>query len=116
MPSLGCSEQLGVLQQRQYCKQGNIEGNRKIFNICKIVFAKEVLFQILQEIAEEHDALIQEKSQSEEDIVKLENKLQELVETLEIEARKQHENFGTQYTDIPAECREVFFIREEGFK
>ncbi|VDI33765.1 golgin subfamily B member 1 [Mytilus galloprovincialis] len=68
---------------------------------------KGELEQHLEEIAEEHDALIQEKAQSEEDIVKLENKLQELVETLEIEARKQHGNFGNQYENIPAEFSQM---------
>ncbi|XP_063435460.1 uncharacterized protein LOC134716406 [Mytilus trossulus] len=68
---------------------------------------KGELEQHLEEIAEEHDALIQEKAQSEEDIVKLENKLQELVETLEIEARKQHGNFGNEYENIPAEFSQM---------
>ena len=40
-----------------------------------------------QEIAEEHDALIQEKNQVEEDLVKMESKLQEILQALEVEAR-----------------------------
>jgi uncharacterized protein (DUF3084 family) len=44
--------------------------------------------------------LIQEKAQSEEDIVKLESKLQELVETLGNEAQKQHDNFQHAYGAI----------------
>lgn len=60
-----------------------------------------------QEIAEEHDALIQEKTQSEEDLVKLENKVQEMVLKFETDSQRQHNNFQTHYGDIPPEFRKV---------
>ena len=54
--------------------------------------------------------MIQEKAQSEEDIVKLESKLQELVETLGNEAQKQHDNFQHTYGDIPPVYKPVFIV------
>ncbi|XP_061171974.1 uncharacterized protein LOC133181501 [Saccostrea echinata] len=68
---------------------------------------KGELEQHLEEIAEEHDALIQEKTQNEEDVVKLENKLQEIVQTFEVDAQRQHNNFQTHYSDIPPELRKM---------
>ncbi|XP_062572417.1 uncharacterized protein LOC134234369 [Saccostrea cucullata] len=68
---------------------------------------KGELEQHLEEIAEEHDALIQEKTQNEEDVVKLENKLQEIVQTFEVDAQRQHNNYQTHYTDIPPELRKM---------
>ena len=60
-----------------------------------------------QEIAEEHDALIQEKSQNEEDIVKLEGKLQELVQMLELETQRHHDDHQSLYGDTTPELRKV---------
>ncbi|XP_056021651.1 uncharacterized protein LOC125650483 [Ostrea edulis] len=68
---------------------------------------KGELEQHLEEIAEEHDALIQEKSQSEEDLVKLEKKLQEIVQMFEMDALRQQNNFQTHYSDIPPELRKM---------
>ncbi|XP_034323207.2 uncharacterized protein [Magallana gigas] len=68
---------------------------------------KGELEQHLEEIAEEHDALIQEKTQSEEDLVKLENKVQEMVLKFETDSQRQHNNFQTHYGDIPPEFRKM---------
>lgn len=68
---------------------------------------KGELEQHLEEIAEEHDALIQEKTQSEEDLVKLENKVQEMVNKFETDSQRQHNNFQTHYGDIPPEFRKM---------
>lgn len=68
---------------------------------------KGELEQHLEEIAEEHDALIQEKTQNEEDLVKLENKVQEMVQKFETDSQRQHNNFQTHYGDIPPEFRKM---------
>lgn len=68
---------------------------------------KGELEQHLEEIAEEHDALIQEKSQNEEDIVKLEGKLQELVQTLELETQRHHDDHQSLYSDTTPELRKM---------
>ncbi|XP_060068829.1 myosin-7-like [Ylistrum balloti] len=62
------------------------------------------LEQHLEEIAEEHDALSQERDQSEEDIVRLETNLKDIVHKFEMEARKNHENFASKYPQVPAEA------------
>lgn len=68
---------------------------------------KGELEQHLEEIAEEHDALIQEKTQNEEDLVKLENKVQGMVQKFETDSQRQHNNFQTHYGDIPPEFRKM---------
>ena len=60
-----------------------------------------------QELAEEHDALIQEKNQAEEDLIKLENKLQEILRKYEAEARRQHGDFEKQYGTLTPEASQV---------
>ena len=60
-----------------------------------------------KELAEEHDALIQEKNQAEEDLIKLENKLQEILRKYEAEARRQHGDFEKQYGTLTPEASQV---------
>lgn len=62
------------------------------------------LEQHLEEIAEEHDALSQERDQSEEDIVRLEANLKDVVHKFEMEARKTHDNFASKYPQVPPEA------------
>ncbi|XP_021365614.1 uncharacterized protein LOC110458296 isoform X2 [Mizuhopecten yessoensis] len=65
---------------------------------------KGELEQHLEEIAEEHDALSQERDESEEDIVKLETDLKDVVHKFEMETRKNHENLASKYPQVPAEA------------
>ncbi|KAK3608373.1 hypothetical protein CHS0354_030835 [Potamilus streckersoni] len=75
--------------------------------ILQLTAEKHELEQHLEQIAEENDSLIQERGQTEEDLVKLEKKLQEILEKFEQEARKQHGNFETRYVNIPADSRKL---------
>ena len=82
----------------------------KVFNKLKIQLCPNYSIHVythFQELAEEHDALIQAKSQAEEDLIKLENKLQEILQKYESQARKQHGNFETQYSVLTPESRQV---------
>ena len=68
-----------------------------------------------KELAEEHDALIQEKSQAEEDLIKLENKLQEILRKYEAEARRQHGDFEKQYGTLTPEASQVMIGSTQSF-
>ena len=75
------------------------------------ILAEDLMILIIncnfQEIAEEHDALMQEKGQNEEDIVKLESRLQEVIERFEADANNKYEDFSAKYNNLPPEAEEV---------
>ncbi|KAL3865765.1 hypothetical protein ACJMK2_043120, partial [Sinanodonta woodiana] len=75
--------------------------------ILQLTAEKHELEKLLERTAEENDSLVQEWGQAEEDLVKLEKKLQEILEKFEQEARKQHGNFETRYLNIPSDYRKL---------
>ncbi|KAK3098699.1 hypothetical protein FSP39_022200 [Pinctada imbricata] len=72
---------------------------------------KGELEQHLEEIAEEHDAVIQEKNQVEDDLVRLESKLQEILQTLEIESQPLLHG-SSDPTQIASELESLKLINE----
>ncbi|XP_046583805.1 LOW QUALITY PROTEIN: putative leucine-rich repeat-containing protein DDB_G0290503 [Haliotis rubra] len=66
---------------------------------CQVSAEKLQLHQQLKAVSEERNSLLEEKGQAEEDLVKLESRLQEVVHKYQMEASKQHDNFNTAYTE-----------------
>ncbi|XP_048247989.1 uncharacterized protein LOC124115575 isoform X2 [Haliotis rufescens] len=66
---------------------------------CQMSAEKVQLHQQLQALSEERNSLLDEKGQAEEDLVKLESRLQEVVHKFQMEASKQHDNFNTAYPE-----------------
>ncbi|XP_067665526.1 uncharacterized protein [Haliotis asinina] len=66
---------------------------------CQLSAEKLQLQQQLKAVIEERNSLLEEKGQAEEDLVKLETRLQEVVHKFQMEASKKHDNFNTPYPE-----------------
>ncbi|XP_052769316.1 plectin-like isoform X2 [Mya arenaria] len=75
--------------------------------ILQITAEKGEIEQHLEELAEEHESLITEKNTGEEDLVRLETKLQEILHKYEAQSRKQHGDFTKEHQGIPPEASKL---------
>ncbi|KAL5005365.1 hypothetical protein ScPMuIL_018821 [Solemya velum] len=76
-------------------------------SLLHVAAEKRELEQHLEELAEEHDAIIQEKSQAEEDLIRLGHKLKEVLHQVELDAKQQQLPLEASHRELSPELKKL---------
>jgi hypothetical protein len=77
-------------------------------NLCFTTLVLNACFQML---SQDHDLMLEERQTSEEHLVKMESRLQEVLHKFELEGRRKHNDFATEYAELtPEDGPKVFLV------
>ncbi|KAK7115731.1 trichohyalin-like [Littorina saxatilis] len=105
---LSTTSQLGGAKEE---REAEIQESRKVREelinaqavSCQLTTHNTTLEQELETLSQDHECVSEEQQQAEEHLVKMESRLQEVLHKFELEAKRQHGDFATQYSELTPE-------------